>query len=465
MATAKFKTFLSDHKKMIALLLVVVLAVALALSFFLKNDTKADEGNTIPDTAATKNSDGVSYLRMVGANLVYQDEMLINYAVAVNTDALAGKDYKVKMLFWDAPQNEYVKGESEGKNDLYGKLQGLNIGGAEYQCAFFVSDGIEPKKIGDTVYARAYIELDGEIYYSNAVKYSVLDYVYSRFDQLEKQANNTELSDDQKTKIENQLYLYNQILQYGANAQTILGYKTDRLVTLPAVRINVATGYSSDGFKGGTYLRGDTVKLVADYEKNDMLFAYWMGPNGETVSYDIVYEFEVDADTVSGAYTAVYNGSIDVKGVNAIVVSQGKEVEKVASGSKYFVKACPAEEGKLFKSWKITNADGEIVEHTYTSAVLELTAGTESYTYEASFVDAGTAEFAEEGLPADVNTNTLALYGLITESADVIKGVFCGHQHNIFYTEITAKNGFIPQYTLTANPYFKNGTLAKIIVK
>ena len=69
------------------------------------------------------------------------------------------------------------------------------------------------------------------------------------------------------------------------------------------------------------------------------------------------------------------------------------------------------------------------------------------------------------GSPADVNTDTLALYGLITESADVIKGVFCGHQHNIFYTEITAKNGFIPQYTLTANPYFKNGTLAKIIVK
>lgn len=69
------------------------------------------------------------------------------------------------------------------------------------------------------------------------------------------------------------------------------------------------------------------------------------------------------------------------------------------------------------------------------------------------------------GSPEDTNEATAAFYELISESADVIKGIFTGHQHNIFYTEIQAKNGVIPQYTLTANPYFKNGTIGKIIIK
>ena len=69
------------------------------------------------------------------------------------------------------------------------------------------------------------------------------------------------------------------------------------------------------------------------------------------------------------------------------------------------------------------------------------------------------------GRPSDTESATLEFYKLITESADVIKGVFCGHQHNIFYTEILAKERVIPQYTLTANPYFKNGTLAKIVIR
>lgn len=61
-----------------------------------------------------------------------------------------------------------------------------------------------------------------------------------------------------------------------------------------------------------------------------------------------------------------------------------------------------------------------------------------------------------------------AVYSLITENADVIKGVFTGHMHSHFYTEIKATaNGadtVIPQYTLTGN--FKgDGCALKISVK
>ena len=50
------------------------------------------------------------------------------------------------------------------------------------------------------------------------------------------------------------------------------------------------------------------------------------------------------------------------------------------------------------------------------------------------------------------------VYELITGSADVIKGCFCGHWHNDFYNEIKAKTPdgteeVIPQYTLIGTPY------------
>lgn len=65
-----------------------------------------------------------------------------------------------------------------------------------------------------------------------------------------------------------------------------------------------------------------------------------------------------------------------------------------------------------------------------------------------------------------------AVYNLITSNAAVIKGVFNGHMHGHYYTEINAKNSetdteynaVIPQYTLTCNAYGE-GSALKITVK
>lgn len=65
------------------------------------------------------------------------------------------------------------------------------------------------------------------------------------------------------------------------------------------------------------------------------------------------------------------------------------------------------------------------------------------------------------------------VYSLITTCADVIKGVFAGHLHNLFYNEIVAtkKDGglsSIPQLIVPANPYVygdSSGQLTRIIVK
>lgn len=72
--------------------------------------------------------------------------------------------------------------------------------------------------------------------------------------------------------------------------------------------------------------------------------------------------------------------------------------------------------------------------------------------------------------PETTDTYTKEMYRLITSSADVIKGVFCGHYHSAFYTEIKARLGeketVIPQIVAAANPYFDHaGTVTKIIIE
>ncbi len=69
---------------------------------------------------------------------------------------------------------------------------------------------------------------------------------------------------------------------------------------------------------------------------------------------------------------------------------------------------------------------------------------------------------------------TAQVYKLITENADVIKGVYVGHLHSAFYTEIKAsyinKNGekvdtVIPQICLEGNFYDNAGHVMKIEVR
>lgn len=64
---------------------------------------------------------------------------------------------------------------------------------------------------------------------------------------------------------------------------------------------------------------------------------------------------------------------------------------------------------------------------------------------------------------------TVAVCNIISSNADVIKGVFNGHMHNDYYTEISAhtesgERTFIPQYTSTGG-FYNNGCAIKIIVR
>lgn len=72
-------------------------------------------------------------------------------------------------------------------------------------------------------------------------------------------------------------------------------------------------------------------------------------------------------------------------------------------------------------------------------------------------------------IKASTNSDTERVCELITTHADVIKGIFTGHMHSDYYTEVQATdangyNTYIPQYVLTGNFYGK-GHVLKITVQ
>lgn len=92
----------------------------------------------------------------------------------------------------------------------------------------------------------------------------------------------------------------------------------------------------------------------------------------------------------------------------------------------------------------------------------------------ASYVGTGSADSANfytgstVANPFSTGTNG-EIYKLIVNSADVVGGIFCGHLHADFYTEIQAKTPsgdakVIPQYVLTGTPY-DGGHALKITVR
>lgn len=69
---------------------------------------------------------------------------------------------------------------------------------------------------------------------------------------------------------------------------------------------------------------------------------------------------------------------------------------------------------------------------------------------------------------------TAEVYRLITQNADVIKGIFCGHMHSMFYNEVRATysdedgihDAVIPQLISPGNAYLNHaGRVVRIIVK
>ena len=222
-------------------------------------------------------------LTVVANNVSYSDSVYILYAIG--NSGFDRTQHQIQMLFWDEPQVDYAVGTETyavTTNDT-STVKGQN-------CLIFYSDGLAAKEMTKDVFARAYVEVGGTAYYSDVTKFSVLEFV-----QLQKDKGTLSAEKDA---------LFTAMLNYGAAAQVVFNYNTDRPANGTYYKITVENGTLPDGFTQGRYLMNDSVTLTAAPTPAGKYFAGWL----DNETGEIVSESETLTVSVTSAktYTATY---------------------------------------------------------------------------------------------------------------------------------------------------------------
>ena len=244
-------------------------------------------------------------LEIVAANVEYAESLHLYYGVnALLPEGVKATDvkmmfftdgelnYKDKALFDDAVADgaAYVKG--------YRMIDDLTVGSTKYDGAIvFNSLGVAAKNIVDDVYAVAFVEYDGETYYSEPLKYSVLQYVYDRRD---------DLKGNSSAEAKLQLKLYEDTLNYGAAAQTVLNYKPERPANGEFFTVKVVGGTLGAGSARALCLEGDKVKVKIGIDV----------PNAATAG--IAYDGEIISSTSEDGYVTF---TADKAGVYSVILT------------------------------------------------------------------------------------------------------------------------------------------------
>ena len=160
-------------------------------------------------------------LEIVAANVEYAQSLHLYFGVdAKLPEGVKMTDVKIRVFntipsnFKDKTVAETAIENGEAYERGYHKIDELVSGGTTYtNCILFNTPGIAAKDMVDNVYVVAFVEYEGKEYYSEPLKYSVLQYVYDRQNDLKGKT-------DAESKA--QLNLYNRTLEYGAAAQRYL---------------------------------------------------------------------------------------------------------------------------------------------------------------------------------------------------------------------------------------------------
>jgi len=221
-------------------------------------------------------------IEIVSKNLSYADSLYILYAVSF--EGFDESQNEVQMLFWNSLQAEYTVETAESvKRAEYTTTLG------EQECIVFYSDGIAARQMNDLLYCRAYAEVDGAAVYSDVEKYSVVDYVYEKREE-------GGLTDAQSS-------IFTNMLNYGASAQKLFGYNTDKLANATYYTVTVKNGTLGDGFAWGRYALNATATLTANTPADGYIFSAWVDETNETVGTTETLSIAV---TANKTYTAVY---------------------------------------------------------------------------------------------------------------------------------------------------------------
>ncbi len=260
-------------------------------------------GMTLIFTMGAAANETETELRIAYCNLSYKDNIYIKYAVkAENAE-------NVKILIWTEPRTEYVFGTQD---KILNQIYTENINGEDH--LIFDYKELTAKQMADVVYARAYTEKDGIVYYSEVNKYSILQYAYNKLGKTGVATDDAKL----KTLLEN-------MLVYGASAQEYFEYHVERLVTKDYYQVKVNGGWLNDLCDHGLYLPGDQVQLNApETDANGGTFSYWEDKLGNKVTLNDNNELTVGRG--NNVYTPVY-----------VKYSTGLEFDSNGDGTCYIV--------------------------------------------------------------------------------------------------------------------------------
>ena len=195
------------------------------------------------DKAAVK-AETSPKLNICGYTLSLKDNIHIKYAVSTENTETA-TDFG--MLVWTEPQTEYVYGTQA---TVLEQTSTTEQNGVEYPVFEYAE--LAARQMTDVVYSRAYALVDGEYYYSEVKKYSILEYAYNKLGLTEATATSDQALVD----------LLNGMLEYGGLAQTYFGYKTDELASDPFAYVRVANATFADGFDYGIFRTGKEVSVT-----------------------------------------------------------------------------------------------------------------------------------------------------------------------------------------------------------
>ena len=212
-------------------------------------------------------------------NLSYSSEIYIMYAVSYS--GFNPETYPVKMLFYNTIQTEYTKDNATYEVATSGKIIVSDV-----SCLVFASNGLSAKQMTEDIYARAYVEIDDQIIYSEVVKYSVLEYTYESMGKVNEKITNLLLA----------------MKEYGSCAQINFNYLLDRLANATYYNVNVVGGTLEDGFTQGRFNSTEEFTLVAPI-KEGYEFVNWTNSQGIEVSTEAIYTTTTSKDET---FTANY---------------------------------------------------------------------------------------------------------------------------------------------------------------
>ena len=177
---------------------------------------------------------------IIGYNLIVQDNVYISYGVRFqNADG-----QNAGLLVWSSYQSDYTYANAQYRLEPEGKSGDLHV---------FEFRNITIKQMTDDFYARAYVQKDGNFYYSQVKKYSILQYAYNKLGYTGTRTDNEDLVS----------YLTS-MLKYGARTQTYENYHTERLASDAYSKITTVGGTLPDGFNYGLYKQGSEISLSSN---------------------------------------------------------------------------------------------------------------------------------------------------------------------------------------------------------